>query len=89
MFFCEEKQCHCINITQFITYFSHFCHKIMLTLHCAIQHDVIFIIFLQYFIVESNISCVEWTTAARFYIIPSTSQVHDDFSQYTVCCLNQ
>ena len=24
---------------------SLFCHKIMLTLHCAIQHDVIFIIF--------------------------------------------
>ena len=78
---------HC-RFSTAIFIFQSLLHKIMLTLRCAIQHDVMFItFFLQYFTVESDISCVEWTTAARFYIIPSGSQVHDDCSQYTVCCV--
>ena len=47
-----------------------------------------FITFLQYFTVESDISHVEWTTAARFYIIPSGSQANGHSTLYAECSNN-
>ena len=40
----------------------------------------------QDFTAEPDISRVEWMSDARFYIIPSGSQVLDDYSLNAECC---